>query len=603
MPFKFRPDIENVTGKVAGRVVQVTDQTRAALRLTILRMFKDKIDPRKGAKMIRDMVGMTEKQALAALKFRSGLEASGLSAAKVDRLFGKFAAKQIKRRSFNIARTETMTVLNDGQQIAWERGIAKREIDTVALVKEWIVSGESLKPCPICESMTGQQVEIQQRFSSPGPPAHPSCRCTVALVRRPKTKAPPVTDTMWTKANVRIAAEGGSLFPEVSPQKILSDANSARLIRATFSTRRKLLLKKGIEVTDWVTATSGELTSAEARHAISVYHTSLQALEAMGARYNIGKQLDLFRALGNRSPDVINKFGDVPKTIKVWFSRSKNNVMAWQSTGETAVTRFLVRPGVHINVSQPAWTSKEMLTKMLKAEYGAKWLANSDWYGIMSHEMGHALHFHSNPGLYSTMLETYKTKRTWVNAVSSVLDRSLTLKSVRGSVGELAQVRADAWTQLRALGFNDSGKLKTLAGKVSRYATTDPAEFVAEVHALLVRGKAQSDQVMLLYRALGGHVPKLEAVVSAVPKIPNLSKLTVPKKAPPIADTPPISATPLNELKPLTPNEKRNAKRVRLWRQDRGASWEEIDIKFGRPRQKGNWSWRIFHLAQEEGVF
>lgn len=83
-----------------------------------------------------------------------------------------------------IARTETMRASNEGQQAAWDQAL-----DTGLLTgrekQEWITTPDD-RLCPICEPLDGQVTDLDGKFDVDGeqvdsPPAHPNCRCTVAL--------------------------------------------------------------------------------------------------------------------------------------------------------------------------------------------------------------------------------------------------------------------------------------------------------------------------------------------------------------------------------------------------------------------------------------
>lgn len=84
-----------------------------------------------------------------------------------------------------IARTESMRAANEGQQMLWEQAQSEGLLGPNAK-QEWIV-GDDEKLCPICQDMDGEQVDLDEDFNVDGedidgPPAHPNCRCTVALV-------------------------------------------------------------------------------------------------------------------------------------------------------------------------------------------------------------------------------------------------------------------------------------------------------------------------------------------------------------------------------------------------------------------------------------
>lgn len=84
-----------------------------------------------------------------------------------------------------IARTESMEAANQGQIALWDQAQSDGYLGKNAQ-KEWVV-GDDDKLCPICQDMDGVEVGLDEDFEvdgedMEGPPAHPNCRCTIALV-------------------------------------------------------------------------------------------------------------------------------------------------------------------------------------------------------------------------------------------------------------------------------------------------------------------------------------------------------------------------------------------------------------------------------------
>jgi hypothetical protein len=87
-------------------------------------------------------------------------------------------------RAEEIARTETMTASNVGQQNAWDQAVDDGLL-TGDELQEWIVTPDD-RLCPVCDGLDGEQAELGGMFEADGeqydgPPAHPNCRCTVGL--------------------------------------------------------------------------------------------------------------------------------------------------------------------------------------------------------------------------------------------------------------------------------------------------------------------------------------------------------------------------------------------------------------------------------------
>jgi SPP1 gp7 family putative phage head morphogenesis protein len=103
----------------------------------------------------------------------------------VDELTKQIAALiDDPERADLIARTETMRAANEGQLEAWDQA-QEQGLLTGEELKEWITTPDD-RLCPICEPLDGVQVARDETFEVDGdqldgPPAHPRCRCTVAL--------------------------------------------------------------------------------------------------------------------------------------------------------------------------------------------------------------------------------------------------------------------------------------------------------------------------------------------------------------------------------------------------------------------------------------
>ena len=165
-------------------VVEVTNETRKAIRAYVTGASSEGVPPTKLAKQLRDVVGLTERQAQALWNARKRLMDEGVSSAVVERRMEFLATKALRDRSMVIARTETMRASNAGQVAAWQEASRDGELHT-DLVKEWIVTPDDAL-CEECEALDGAQASFDTEF--PGgvmePPIHPNCRCAVGLERR-----------------------------------------------------------------------------------------------------------------------------------------------------------------------------------------------------------------------------------------------------------------------------------------------------------------------------------------------------------------------------------------------------------------------------------
>lgn len=180
----------------ANLVRGVTRESRNAIRRIIFNAVRDGIAPRDAAVLIRNVIGLTERQALSVAAYRSGLVQAKTPPVRLERLVGRLAERKLKDRALNIARTETMRAANRGQQLLWESMARDRLVDTRTFRQRWVTTPDD-RLCPRCAPMDGQTVHLggsfeesqrgvlpSQRTAFAGetvqsPPLHPRCRCTL----------------------------------------------------------------------------------------------------------------------------------------------------------------------------------------------------------------------------------------------------------------------------------------------------------------------------------------------------------------------------------------------------------------------------------------
>ena len=164
---------------------QISAETQEGIRRVILRAFEEGLHPRQSGRYIRDLVGLTQRQALAVDNRRRSLIARGVPQGRAMDQSMAYARKLHRRRAETIARTETMRAANAGQQLLWEQAVDEGLINPARTLREWIVTPDD-RLCDFCEPMDGQRVGMDEDFQSElgpvhEPPLHPSCRCAVSL--------------------------------------------------------------------------------------------------------------------------------------------------------------------------------------------------------------------------------------------------------------------------------------------------------------------------------------------------------------------------------------------------------------------------------------
>lgn len=182
MSFKFDPEAGGVHGEIAARVTEIGKETRKAIQNLVERGFNERTDPIQLARELEDIVGLTTPAANAVANYRDSLEGIETDSNRIDALVGKYADRKLRERGELISRTEVMSALNAGTNLAWKQAVEDGELPE-EVVKVWIVTKDELL-CPICGPMDGVEVSIDDDFPEEGPPAHPNCRCTIGLRRK-----------------------------------------------------------------------------------------------------------------------------------------------------------------------------------------------------------------------------------------------------------------------------------------------------------------------------------------------------------------------------------------------------------------------------------
>lgn len=150
-PFKFNATDPNAIAQAkahaADLVSRVTKVTREAIRDAVEEAFEKQRTVKELAETLEDIVGDED-------------------------------------RAEAIARTEVMRASNAGHQAAWQQALGEGLLDD-GTKQVWVTTPDD-RLCPICEGMEGETAPLGGTFTVDGeeidgPPAHPNCRCVVAL--------------------------------------------------------------------------------------------------------------------------------------------------------------------------------------------------------------------------------------------------------------------------------------------------------------------------------------------------------------------------------------------------------------------------------------
>lgn len=176
----------------------VSAETKMAVRRIIFNSVRDGIPPRDAARQIRQIIGLTTRQALAVDNLRKGVFESTDDILLAERRAAAYSERLLKDRALNIARTETMRASNAGQNLLWQQ-MQNEGILPMDFRRRWLVTPDD-RLCPRCAPLQGKEVQLgylfretesgvlpSQRTPVAGsttqfPPLHPRCRCVVVAV-------------------------------------------------------------------------------------------------------------------------------------------------------------------------------------------------------------------------------------------------------------------------------------------------------------------------------------------------------------------------------------------------------------------------------------
>lgn len=176
MPFSFDALDPAVRASIGENITAISAQTQAAVQTVITRGFREQIPPAKLARMIKRVVGLDERSAQAVMTYEATLLNGGMQPAAANALVGKYALRKIAERGRAIARTETMSLLNEGQRSALRQAVSIGYLPESSL-KTYILTDDE-KLCPVCSELEGESVPVNDEFPGGDPPLHPNCRCT-----------------------------------------------------------------------------------------------------------------------------------------------------------------------------------------------------------------------------------------------------------------------------------------------------------------------------------------------------------------------------------------------------------------------------------------
>jgi hypothetical protein len=171
---------------VGTQIRDITATTRQAVQQVLRAGWNAGTAPRPLARQIRDVIGLTPRQAQTIERLRGQLQAQGKTVAQVQRSVEQATTKALRYRAETIARTESLTLANRGSFETTTQAVRRGYIDEQRLRRFWLVT-EGKNTCAEClaiPAMNPDGVGLYEEFQTGQgtllfPPLHPNCRCTV----------------------------------------------------------------------------------------------------------------------------------------------------------------------------------------------------------------------------------------------------------------------------------------------------------------------------------------------------------------------------------------------------------------------------------------
>lgn len=170
-------------GQYAAREVTfITEETRDAIRAIVARAPVEGITVQQQAALIRDIVGLNERQGMAVVNRYAGMvgqwRRGELTWAQVERRTERYVREQLRYRAQMIARTESLAAARASLVAGWREAEAAGLIDPQSAWQEWSAAADACDECAE-RADSGERWPYDEEWEAP----HPNCRCSSVLVQ------------------------------------------------------------------------------------------------------------------------------------------------------------------------------------------------------------------------------------------------------------------------------------------------------------------------------------------------------------------------------------------------------------------------------------
>ena len=188
---------EYIKNKSTELITRVTIEQREAIRTLLMQAINEGQSSEEFAKVIRPIVGLDRRQAIANIKYYNNVKATlkkehpRMKAENIEKKARdaalKYAEKQHRYRAQRIAQTEMAFAYNFGADEAAEQAYQRGFLGQFKRI--WCSAGNQ-NVCEDCQNLDGNEIE-----NGILPPKHPNCRCAVQYIEIEKPKRFPDVST------------------------------------------------------------------------------------------------------------------------------------------------------------------------------------------------------------------------------------------------------------------------------------------------------------------------------------------------------------------------------------------------------------------------
>lgn len=165
----------------ARRIVQVTEETRQAVRDIVNYAYRRQMHPYAFAPMVRDAVGLDTRRSVALLNYTAGQLQAGVRQDVLEKRAARYAKTLRTQRAKTIARTETIRGAMIGRLAGFQQAADAGLVPRDRAFLEWNAIQDD--PAEVCFQLDGRRAPLAEgSIDGFVPPVHPNCRCSLDMI-------------------------------------------------------------------------------------------------------------------------------------------------------------------------------------------------------------------------------------------------------------------------------------------------------------------------------------------------------------------------------------------------------------------------------------